>query len=406
MGLRSGILLLTVGVVALALPVAAVLLWGSVRGPRPARAAARISMLVAAQLAAIVFAAVGLNDYGYFFDSWSQLFGSTAPGASAVAVHPQAAERHDMTLTMRHFGGADARPARSEWPAVPHRHRSSLPPRAGRLAFIDWSVRSQWPTRGAVARIGLASRESHVSTTGYVYLPPAYFRAWRGPVRLPVLEVFANQPDTSYDLVYRTPMPGYLLRAMATGQSPPYILVLLDTGSDPGQGGCVDRRGAQRLTFFAADVPRLISRVLRVDAPRYATLGFGSGGYCALRLGLADPSRFTRSASLLGCYAPVTGRPLGRRPVRPGAGARTDELTRMAHSDVAPGHFLVAPGLGASGPCGRRAAERFLRAVRAPASADEVGGYSRARLLFVVWKALLPRTFAWLCPYLSRAQRR
>ena len=396
MALRSGILLLTIGVIAVALPLAAVLLWDRVRGPRPARVAGRLGLLVAAQVTAVLFIAAAINDYGYFFDSWSQLFGASATRAPTVAAsHVAAPRRHDVRLVIRHFGAPDPPLAASLFAPTSPVGRRSLPVGVGPLTFLDWSVRSQWPKVGAVARVDFAGRASGVRATGYVYLPPSYFYRGAGRARLPVVEVIADNEETSYDLVYRTPMPGYLLRVLREHRSLPYVLVLLDTGRDPF--ACTD--GASRLTFFAQDVPRIVSRVLRVRPTQYAAVGFGMGGYCATRLGLLAPGRFARAVSILGCYAPVVGPDLSSDPAGPASRRRSDDLVSLIRDARPPAHFLVAPGLARSGPCGIAAADRFVHAVRTPSSADQVTGYAHEKFRFLIWKALLPRVFEWLGPH-------
>ena len=66
--------------VAAACPVLCVVLWNRVRGPRAVRGAARLGLLVAAQLAALAFAGLAVNDYGGFYDTWTELGQSVGVG--------------------------------------------------------------------------------------------------------------------------------------------------------------------------------------------------------------------------------------------------------------------------------------------------------------------------------------
>ena len=66
---------------AVGLPVATYLLWSRVRGPRALRAASRVALLGLSQVTAVLLVAALLNDYGYFYGSWSELLGgSTSDG--------------------------------------------------------------------------------------------------------------------------------------------------------------------------------------------------------------------------------------------------------------------------------------------------------------------------------------
>src|SRR3954452_13241144 len=72
-------LLVLLGVLMVALPVATVALWTRVGGPRPVRTGARLSLVGLSRVTAVVFVAAALNDYGYFYASWSDLFGQSSP---------------------------------------------------------------------------------------------------------------------------------------------------------------------------------------------------------------------------------------------------------------------------------------------------------------------------------------
>ena len=76
---------------AVGLPAATYLLWSRVRGPRALRAATRVTLLGLSQVTAVLLVAALLNDYGYFYGSWSELLGgSTSDGR---VVHARAAAR-------------------------------------------------------------------------------------------------------------------------------------------------------------------------------------------------------------------------------------------------------------------------------------------------------------------------
>src|SRR6476661_5196319 len=64
--------------------VLALVLWSRVRGPAPVRVAQRLGLVVAGQVVAVLLVAAALNDYGYFYGSWSELLGPSASGAAVI----------------------------------------------------------------------------------------------------------------------------------------------------------------------------------------------------------------------------------------------------------------------------------------------------------------------------------
>ncbi len=72
-------LLLTV-VLAVAAPVAALLLWSRVRGAGGVQMAQRLGLVLSCQLTAVLLASVVLNHQFAFYESWSDLFGSDGGG--------------------------------------------------------------------------------------------------------------------------------------------------------------------------------------------------------------------------------------------------------------------------------------------------------------------------------------
>ena len=79
MSLLGWPLLALLGLSAVAYPVLTLLLWPRVRGSGPLRAATRLVMVAGCQVTAVLLVAVAVNDYGYFYGSWSELPGLGRP---------------------------------------------------------------------------------------------------------------------------------------------------------------------------------------------------------------------------------------------------------------------------------------------------------------------------------------
>ena len=100
-----------VTVVALAAPVAVLLLWGRVRGGGVLRTAQRLGLVVWCQLSAVLVTAVLVNNQFDLYESWDDLLGGGDNGQNAQvqADHAEAASSRPASATGA--GGEPFRPA-------------------------------------------------------------------------------------------------------------------------------------------------------------------------------------------------------------------------------------------------------------------------------------------------------
>ena len=77
-------LVILLAVLAVGLPAATYLLWSRLRGPRVVRAATRVGLLGLSQVTAVLMVAALINDYGYFYGSWSELLGGSTRDGRVV----------------------------------------------------------------------------------------------------------------------------------------------------------------------------------------------------------------------------------------------------------------------------------------------------------------------------------
>jgi len=368
MALRGGLLLALLAACAVALPVATVGVFGRLRGPRPVKVATRVALIGCSQLAAVLVVVVAINDYAYFFTSWSELFGPSTV-KHVLDDSDLAAPAHQRPFLLRDFGAPETHVPVAGMRAgadEPHPH---LPVGSGAIPVSGFSLPTDWATRGAVVTMTVAS--ARATEPLEIYLPGAYFRRHHGRLRLPVTEVFGGARTSALAMVYRPPLPGTLLEATARHVSDPMVLVLVN-GKNSGQPmlSCADPSAD---TFYGHDVPAALRRDLHLHVSRLATLGLSSGGDCALKLAMTDPQHFRAAVSLLGCL-----------PERPAASSVAVPL-------------MLAPGWQHRPRCGMRATNQFLRSVRAPMSADELIGYDRLRKhVSQLWDRLFNGAFWWL----------
>ncbi len=371
-------LLVTLGLATVFATVLVVVLWSRVRGPTPVRLGQRLGLVVAGQVTAVLLVAASLNDYGFFYGSWSDLFGTSAQ--SAVVVHTAA------TRPARHHGGLTLEATRDT-----------------SLAGVDsWSTPSQWSTRGRVESFTLSGAHSGLSEPAAVYLPPQYFQKAHARTVFPAVEVFTGYPGTTQALVSRMKYPDVLLSQIDAHRARPMVLVMLrPTVVPPRDTECTDvPAGPQTLTYFGEDVPRTVSQILRVAPVGWGAMGDSTGGYCAAKLLLTHSSVFTAGAALSGYYHTLkdgtTGNLWGGSAVLRDL---NDPEWLVRHQPTPPVSLLATIGTGEIGGSGVRDTRRFAALVHAPMSMTTVfvpgGGHN-----FATWSSVMPRALDFLSAHL------
>ena len=384
MSLLGTPLIVSLAVVALASPAGVLLLWSRVRGPRIARIATRVGLVLVAQLTALAFGLVALNDYGQFFTSWSELFG-TGPAASVIS--------------QQHFGALPSRPSavarvlHARAPGASHVAITSAElPRE--VTPTSWSGQSEWPTRGALVRLNISGPTTGLVEHAMVYLPPAYFGGVRA---MPMVEVMTGYPGSTLLLVDRLHYPSYLLAAMNAGTQPMVLVLLRPSVTYPRDTECTNvPHGPQAFSFFASDVPSVVASTFGLKPTSFGALGDSTGAMCAVKLAVSDPQRFTAAVSLSGYFRAIRDITTGDLY---GGSAEVrnlnDIMWRLRHLPLPPVSVLIATSLTEHGADGYKSAQKLLALVRAPMSADEIvlshGGHN-----FETWTQEIPPALRWL----------
>lgn len=381
MQLLGGPLLVVLIVLALLMPVGVITIWPRVRGPRAAQMSARFGLVLVAQLAALSAGLVALNDYGQFFTSWSELFGTASParvvGASHYgAANPQPKHLHALVPAFTHVAAV-----RSD----------SLP--AG-VDATSWAPQNEWRRRGEVVTVRLTGATTGLSEVAQVYLPPSYFGGRRA---MPLVEVMSGYPGSALALVDRLHYPADLLSAIAGG-TPSMVLVMMRPAvTSPRDTECTNvPNGPQAFSYFARDVPAAVSAKFGLQPTSYGAMGDSTGAMCAVKLAVVDPQQFTAAVSLSGYFHAIRDATTG--DLYGGSTATrqlNDIIWRMRNLPLPPVSVLVATALTEKGADGYRSAQQFLGLVQAPMSADEIvlnhGGHN-----FQTWNREIPSALRWL----------
>ncbi|MGN6129964.1 MAG: alpha/beta hydrolase [Nocardioidaceae bacterium] len=380
MGLLGAPLLVLLGVAAVVLPVAAVLLWS--RAPRQRRTAARWVLVVAAQLAAVLVVAAAANDYGYFSGRWSGLWYGLHQAVTGTSGEP-------VTVVTGTRPGPD--------PAVPGWLHARPDP--------SFSDPRQWPVRGRLETVTLSGPVTGLHTLGHLYLPPQYFRKRYARTRFPAVEVFTGYPGSNRQLVKKLKYPQDLLRDLHHGRAHPAVLVMLRSSPMmPRDTECTDVPGGPQVqTFFAQDVPWEITHAYRVRPTGWGAIGDSTGGYCAAKLAMLNPYVFRAAVSLSGYFTTLhdntTGSLWGGSPV---VRHLNDLLWRLRHLPAPPVSVLVTSSRQENGRLGITNSERFLALARPPLQVSSIiephGGHD-----FTTWGPEIPRALEWLTARLPHA---
>ncbi len=367
---------------AVGLPAATYLLWSRVRGPRALRAASRVALLGLSQVSAVLLVAALLNDYGYFYGSWSELLGgSTSDGrlVHARARHGALAARAAVALTARSSGD-----------------------RVTPLPGVATSP-AQWSTRGRLESVTVSGGRSGLSEHAFVYLPPQYYQPAWAHRTFPAVEVLTGYPGNDLSLVNRMYYPQLLQQLVAAHHARPMVLVMLrPTVVPPRDTECTDvPAGPQVETFLAQDVPVAIRDSVRVSPVGWGAIGDSTGGYCAVKIAMKHSDVFSAAVSLSGYYHTLQDTTTGdlwggSRVLR----SLNDLEWRLQHQPAPPVSLLLTISRQEHGRQGYADTRRFLSLVRPPLHVDWLvvnrGGHN-----YAAWDGELPRAVSWLSAHLG-----
>jgi hypothetical protein len=381
-------LVILLAILAVALPVTTVLFWARLPGPRGVRTAMRLALVGASQVAAVLLVAAMLNDYGYFYASWSELLGRSSPvgqPSAAAPGHPLLAAGH---------GGAGGNGTPSSAGPPPTSVVRQLPD-------PGWSSRAQWATRGRVESVTITGVRSRLSSHAFIYLPPQYFQAAYRRRAFPAAQVFTGFPGTDLNLLKGLDFPARLLTEVQAHRGRPTVLVMLRPSvSFPRDTECTDvPSGPQALAFFAQDVPLAVAGSYRVQTRGWGAIGDSTGGYCAAKLAMLHSDVFTAAVTLSGYFHTLRDSTTGELWGGSRVLKNLNNLEwRLRHLPPPPVSLLVTTARDEAGSSGYADSRRFLvlaHTAGAPLRVDSLildhGGHN-----FTTWNAELPRALSWL----------
>jgi enterochelin esterase-like enzyme len=267
--------------------------------------------------------------------------------------------------------------------------------------------------QGYTLSLKVAGKQSHISRTVYVYLPPAYFEKQNAHYQFPVIELIPGQPGEPQDWINVVGIQVTLENLIRSGYAKPAVLVMPDANGGTGISlQCLNQiRGPQDLTYLALDVPQAISRLLRVQQPGngWGVAGFSEGGFCAVNMALRYRYRYGFAASLSGYFSPMLNKltnpnrlvdPFGGNKQLLAENTPIDEVRALAPGALLP-YFWLGAGQGDQSDV--NSAEYFaqllqLHQASVPVDITPGGGHTMG-----TWHAEVPAMLAWMTSGLAKA---
>ena len=256
---------------------------------------------------------------------------------------------------------------------------------------------------GYLVRTTVTGQRSRITRVVYVYLPPQYFQPAYARARFPVVLAVTGYPGLAGGIIHRLALPAVAARLIADGRARPTVYVMLTVSPlFPADTECTDIPGGPQVaSFLAQDVPRAVEQTFRVTATPagWGVLGYSTGGYCAVKLAMMYPDRFSAAVSMAGYYQGVRGHPVpGLWGGSIGYWHENSPGWRLRHLPAPPVSVLVTSSrVGDESLPGTLA---FLREIRPPMRGYSLiipeGGHN-----FRTWSRELTPCLKWLSRRLS-----
>ncbi|RVU16740.1 esterase [Streptomyces antnestii] len=372
MGLTSRKVLALAVVVAVLLFIGTVWLWPRLAHRDWRAVAGRVGLLLATQLTLFLSVGLAVNQAFGFYATWDDLLGREQ-GQGVVTDLNVAAGRGPLNVVGTSYVN------------VPGGSRPSV--------------------GGQIQKIDILGKRTHIATSAFVYLPPEYFRAGSRRRSFPAAVVLTGYPGTAEALIKGLHYPSTAHQQAKAGAMRPMILVMLRPAvAPPRDTECVDvPKGPRTESFFAQDLPQVISAHYRVDRKPggWGIVGDSTGGYCALKLAMHHPDVYGAGAGLSPYY---------KAPIDPTTGdlfhgdqaleRRADLMWVLKHG-TPPGTSLLVT-TSKHGEKDYRATMRFIHAVKPPTQVSSIvlnsGGHN-----FNTWRREIPATLVWMSARLTKS---
>ena len=174
--------------------------------------------------------------------------------------------------------------------------RMTLPVHGRPTTEATWRPPTDMPAQGDVVSVHIPGTISHeVSSSAYVYLPPAYLATPRA--NLPVLVLIHGVPGSTIDWLRGGRVNKFMDEYAAAHHGLAPVVVMPDAGAKWANypPACLNSRAGQAATYLTQDVPNWVKKTFGAgtDSSRqWAVGGFSYGGTCAMTLAVNHPEAY------------------------------------------------------------------------------------------------------------------
>ncbi|WP_194926225.1 alpha/beta hydrolase [Catenulispora pinisilvae] len=382
-------MMVTAIVLAVAAPIGTYLLWNRIRGPRPVRAATRLSMIGVSQVMAILLCGVIVNNYYGLYASWDDLLGDT--GSPGVIIHENTVAAGG-PITGSSLTDGTAQGGRGQAVPVVPRSRPPGPVQEFKKYGDDALV-----TSFTGPRSGLGGSNDVIT-----WLPPQYNDPAYANTAFPVVLLFPGYPGTPQTWFGNMAGQKELGALIQQHSATPFVLVAVNISPVKGVNtDCTDIPGGPQVaTFITDDIRNMVERTFRVTTDRtgWGMMGYSEGGLCAGKLLVQYPQLFSAAVQMSGDVRP------GGYVSKYGSAFADQNSTLWVlqnHKPNPPVSLLAAASAEDDHGSVLAAAESLQQV--APDMVDvlkkEHGSHNTA-----VWKQWLPQAYGWLSQHLEQVR--
>ena len=341
-----------------------IIFWRRFSGARFSALLMRILSLIILNLFVVATLGVGLNNYGQFYTSWSELLGEKNSSPLVVDAIFGAINTNDLAKAKFTSNGS----------AIVHRL-----------------------VRGESAGI-----------TGdfFIALPPSFVSSVKSGEKprsdYPVIEFLSGYPGHPSAWIKGMAMVERLDEAHRVGNSPEVISVYPNINLVPKfDAECMNiPNGPQMESWLVTDIPKYVNQWLGLTPQPWTAVGYSTGGWCSAMLALRHPMQFNAAASIAGYYSPQVDKHISAEIKR----ELMNEYNLLELATTQPPAIKLFILNSVNDNFSHSATLAFLKRIKAPITVTEVelAGVGHN---FNAWKKILPSMIDWHTSILAKAKQ-
>lgn len=303
---------------------------------------------------------VGLNNYGQFYTSWSELFG----------------ERNATPLVVDRL--------------------------SGEITFTDLKRAKYSPDGSAIIHRLIRGEMAGITGDFFIALPPSFVNSLKSGQKprsdYPVAEFFSGYPGHPSAWIHGMRMVDRLDQASSDKKLPEVVSIYPNINLIPKfDAECMNIPGGPQMeTWLSQDIVKYVNTWLGLQPNAWVTFGYSTGGWCSTMLALRHPTQFKAAASIASYYIPLVDKHIS--DVNKSYLIKEYDLYSLIAKQAPSVNLFVLNSV--DDKFSHNATMAFLKRIKAPISVTEVelAGVGHN---FNAWKKILPGMIDWYSVQLS-----